>query len=149
MSMFSYGVGGNEIKVDANEAIQEIQENKTLMVAQLTNDVPSKPEVITGLRTVEDVFRYFQPNITVEHETADGQSKKEAFRFKTLADFTPDGITQQSSFLKELNLQQEQYHTIIRQIKTNKVLRTMLENPENKQAFIQALKAVASELENA
>ncbi|PZF72772.1 hypothetical protein DN068_12885 [Taibaiella soli] len=147
--MFSYGVGGNEVKIDANEAIQEIQENKTLMVAQLTSDVPTKPEVITNLRTVEDVFRHFQPTIKVEHETADGQTRKEDFNFKTVADFTPDGITQQSAFLKELNLQQEQYNTIIRQMKTNKVLRAMLENPENKQAFIQALKAVATELQNA
>ncbi len=36
--MFNYGVGGNEVKVDANEAIQEIQENKSLIVSQLTTE---------------------------------------------------------------------------------------------------------------
>jgi hypothetical protein len=38
MAMFNYGVGGNEVKVDANEAIQEIQENKSLIVSQLTTE---------------------------------------------------------------------------------------------------------------
>ncbi|BAV05358.1 Type VI secretion system, VipA, VC_A0107 or Hcp2 [Filimonas lacunae] len=149
MSMFNYGVGGNEVKVDANEAIQDIQENKTLLAAKLTGDDPVTPEIITGLRTVEDVFRYFRPSIEVEHETADGQSRKEEFNFKNLGDFTPQGITQQSTYLKEMSLQQEQYNTIIRQIKTNKVLRALLENAESKEAFIKALKAVATELQSA
>ena len=29
--MFDYGVGGNEVKVDANEAITHIQENRSLI----------------------------------------------------------------------------------------------------------------------
>ena len=56
MSMFNYGVGGNEVKVDANEAIQEIQENKTLLVGKLTSEEAISPEIVTGLKTVEDVF---------------------------------------------------------------------------------------------
>ncbi|XZF16269.1 hypothetical protein ACTHGU_09030 [Chitinophagaceae bacterium MMS25-I14] len=147
MSMFNYGVGGNEVKVDANEAIQEIQENKTLLVSKLTQDDSVNPEIITGLKTVDDVFRYFQPAIAVEHETADGQMVKEDFRFSTVADFTPKGITAQSAYLNELNLQQEQYNKIMRQLKANKVLRAMLENEETKAAFVNALKAVASEIE--
>lgn len=147
MSMFNYGVGGNEVKVDANEAIQEIQENKTLLVSKLTQEDPVSPEIVTGLRTMEDVFRYFQPAINVEHETADGQPRKETFKFNTLADFTPKGITQQSPYLNEMNIEKEQYNNIIRQIKTNKVLRAMLENADSKAAFINALKAVAKELE--
>lgn len=149
MSMFNYGVGGNEVKVDANEAIQDIQENKTLLAAKLSSDDAVTPEIVGGLRTVEDVFRYFQPAIEVSHETPDGQNRKENFTFKNLADFTPQGITQQSVYLKEMSLQQEQYNTIIRQIKTNKVLRGLLENAENKEAFINALKAVAAELQAA
>ena len=57
MAMYNYGVGGNEIKVDANEAIQEIQENRSLLVSQLTSDESMVPEVVRGLKTIEDVFR--------------------------------------------------------------------------------------------
>ncbi|MEJ5053393.1 hypothetical protein [Sphingobacterium sp. MYb382] len=79
MSMFNYGVGGNEVKVDANEAIQEIQENKTLLVSKLTTEDTISPEVVKGLKTVEDVFNHFRPTISVNHETADGEMVNESF----------------------------------------------------------------------
>jgi len=147
MSMFNYGVGGNEVKVDANEAIQEIQENKTLLVSKLTNEETINPEIVTGLKTVEDVFRHFKPTISVEHETKDGQSLNEEFRFGNLGDFTPKNITQQSKYMNELSLQEEQYNKIIRQLKTNKVLRNLVENAETKEAFVNSLKAIINELE--
>lgn len=147
MSMFNYGVGGNEVKVDANEAIQEIQENKTLIVSKLTNDEPVNPEIVTGLKTVEEVFKYFKPGISVDHETADGQIVKEDFRFGTVGDFAPKSITQQSPYLKNMSLQQEQYNKIVRQLKANKVLKSMLDDEQSRKAFVDALKAVAQELE--
>lgn len=148
MSMFNYGVGGNEVKVDANEAIQEIQENKTLIVSKLTENEPVNPEVITGLKTVEEVFRYFRPSIAVDQEMTDGRTVKEEFKFATLADFTPKSITNQSPYLKNLNLQQEQFNKIVRQLKTNKVLKSMLDDEQSRKAFVDALKAVAQELES-
>lgn len=147
MSIYNYGIGGNEVKVDANEAIQEIQHNKTLLISQLTADDPTQPEAIYGLKTPEDVFKYFRPNIDVEMETADGQTVKENVRFQNLGDFTPKNLTQQSPFLSNLNIQQEQYAKIMKQLKSNKVLRSMLENAETKDAVLQALKNLAQELE--
>lgn len=147
MSIYNYGIGGNEVKVDANEAIQEIQHNKTLLISQLTADDPTQPEAIYGLKTPEDVFKYFRPNIDVEMETTDGQTVKENVRFQNLGDFTPKNLTQQSPFLSNLNIQQEQYAKIMKQLKSNKVLRSMLENAETKDAVLQALKNLAQELE--
>jgi len=148
MSMFNYGVGGNEVKVDANEAINEIQENKTLLVSKLTQDEPINPEIITGLKSVDEVFKYFKPGITVEQESVDGQTIKEDFNFGNLSDFSPKSITQQSPYLKNMHLQQEQYNKIVRQLKANKVLRTMLDDEQSKLAFVEALKAVAQQLES-
>jgi len=147
MAMFNYGVGGNEVKVDANEAIQDIQENKTLLVSKLTTDETMSPEIVSGLKTVEDVFRHFQPQIAVEHETEDGQTVNEDFKFRNLGDFTPKNLTQNSNYLSNLSLEEEQYNKIIRQLRNNKVLRNILADGGSKAALIQALKAVASELE--
>lgn len=149
MSIYNYGIGGNEVKVDANEAIQEIQNNKTLLISQLTADDPTQPEAIYGLKTPEDVFKYFRPNIDAEMETADGQTVKENMKFQNLGDFTPKNLTQQSPFLSNLSIQQEQYVKIMKQLKSNKVLRSMLENEETKGAVLQALKNLAQELETA
>lgn len=147
MAIYNYGVGGNEVKVDANEAIQDIQENKTLLVSKLTTDEPFVPEVVTGLKTVEDVFKHFQPAISVEHENEDGTTVNEEFRFKNLGDFTPKNMTENSDYLSNLSLEEEQFNKIIRQLRNNKVLRNVLADAGSKEALIQALKAVAAELE--
>lgn len=148
MTMFNYGVGGNEVKVDANEAIQEIQENKTLLVSKLTVEDPVAPEITKGLKTVEDVFKHFKPSISIDHETADGETVNEDFTFSNLGDFTPKNLVEQSAFLKNLSLEQEQYNNIVRQLRNNKVLNNMLTNPEAKAEFVEILKTVAAELEN-
>lgn len=147
MAMYNYGVGGNEIKVDANEAIQEIQENRSLIVSQLTSDETMVPEIVRGLKTVEDVFRHFEPAVSVQHETDEGTIVDEEFRFQTLGDFTPKNLTQNSAYLQQLSIEQEQYNKILRQLKNNKILRSMLENAQTKAAFIEVLKEVATELE--
>lgn len=36
MAIYNYGIGGNEVKVDANESIAEIPSNRTLIVQKLT-----------------------------------------------------------------------------------------------------------------
>ncbi len=147
MAMFEYGVGGNEVKVDANEAIHLIQENRSLLVSKLTEDEPFAPEIVKGLKTVEDVFRHFQPTIGVQHDTEDGTIVDEEFRFNTLADFTPKNLTENSAYLKKLQIEQEQYNKILRQLKNNKILKNILENEQTKSAFVQVLKDVAQELE--
>lgn len=147
MAMYNYEVGGNEVKVDANEAINEIQANKTLLVSQLTSEEPVQPEIVNGLKTVEDVFRYFKPAIDVEMATAEGEPVRESMRFGKLDDFTPKGITRQSAFLNKLRIQQEQYTKIMKQLKSNKVLQTMLTNAESREAIVNALRQVAGELE--
>lgn len=147
MATFNYEVGGNEIKVDANEAINEIQQNKTMLVAQLTDEEPIQPELIAGLTTIEDVFRHFKPTLEVTMTNSEGVSANETMKFGRLDDFTPKGIVRQSDFLNQLKIQQEQYAKIMKQLKSNKILQTMLANPETKEALIDVLRNVAAELE--
>lgn len=148
MATFNYEVGGNEIKVDANEAINEIQHNKTMLVSQLTNEEPLQPEGVGGLTTIEDVFRHFKPNIEISMTNSEGVATNETFNFRALEDFTPKGIIRQSAFLNKLKIQLDQYNKITKQLKTNKVLQTMLTNPETKEALINVLRNAAAELEN-
>ena len=56
MTIYNYGIGGNEVKVDANESIAEIPSNRTLIVQKLTDEAPAAPESVYGLETIEDVF---------------------------------------------------------------------------------------------
>jgi len=129
------------------EGFVEISPNKTLFIQKLTNEAPIKPEIVEGMQTVEQVFDYFKPNCDVELNKEDGSTMKENFKFSGLGDFDTKNLTNQSAYLRNLSLENDAYLKIIKQLKMNKSLKNVIENPETKTAFINALKALASELE--
>ncbi|MCW3788880.1 hypothetical protein [Plebeiibacterium sediminum] len=146
MSTNTYGLGGTEVKLDSNEAIQEIPQNKTLFVEKLTSDTPIKPEIIKGIKTVEEVFEHYKPQVNIDFETNDGTTQKEILQFKNLGDFGVKGITNQSPFLKDLSTEKDQYIRIIKQLKTNKILKAALTDNEAKEALKNAIKGLLEEL---
>lgn len=77
MAIYNYGIGGNEVKVDANESIAEIPSNRTLIVQKLTDEAPAAPESVYGLETIEDVFQRFEPTVDLRHVDAEGNEIKE------------------------------------------------------------------------
>lgn len=144
----NYGIGGNEVKTDASEAFADIPQNRTLMAEKLTKDAPVKPEVVHGLQTVEQVFEHFKPNLSVDFEDADGQTRKEELKFTNLGDFGTKGITAQSEFLKDNAAQKEEYLKIIKQLKSNKILKSALADPDSKTALLDAINGMIAELQN-
>ncbi len=55
-------------------------------------------------------------------------------------------MTQNSPFLHNLDTQKTFYEGLVTQLRSNKVLQRVLENPESKKAFINALEALNDEL---
>ena len=146
--MLDYSIGGQERGgAEGSEGIADIPKNRTLMVQKLTADAPVKPEVVKGLKTVEDVFDHYKPEVDVEFEGEEGASVKETFHFKNVGDFGKKGIVQQSKFLQDTELKQEQYQKFVKQLRTNKILKSVLENEDTKQNYIDALKALIQEIE--
>lgn len=129
------------------EGFVEISPNKTMFIQKLTSEDPIRPEIVEDLQTVEQVFDYFKPECNVELDKEDGSTLKENFRFAGLGDFDTKNLTNQSSYLKNLNLENDAYLKIIKQLKSNTSLKKVIENPETKEAFVNALKALAAELE--
>lgn len=147
--MFDYGIGGQERKLNVSESIVDIPQNKTLLVEKLTADPPLRPEVVEGLKTVGEVFAYFKPEQAVEFDTEEGSTISETLRFNSLADFGKKGVIAQSNYLQELNMTFEDFQKYVRQLKSNKILKTMLENPDGKAAYMAAIQAMIRELEEA
>jgi hypothetical protein len=143
------GIGGTEVKLDAFEAFQDIQSNKVLMAEKLTDLPPVKPEVVEGLTNPEAVFAHYKPKVDMVFESEEGTMVRETLHFKKLGDFGTKGIPAQSKFLGDLNTRQEQYQKIIRQLKTNKLLKTALSDAESKTNLIGALEIILSELKSA
>jgi predicted component of type VI protein secretion system len=146
--MYSYGIGGQERKLDnASEAISDIPLNRTLLVQKLTTNAPLRPEVVQGLKTPEAVFAHFKPEVAVEFENAEGGTVAENLHFASLGDFGKKGIISQSNFLQGLASETDDMQKLLRQLKSNKILKTALENPETKAAFLAAIQAMMDELQ--
>lgn len=149
MALYEYGVGGNEVKIDANEAIAEIPSNRTLLVQKLTEEAPLQPETIYGLETLEDVFERFQPSVELEFQDQEGNEILEKLDFKGLSDFSAKKLKENSPFLSQLNIEREQYLKISRLLSSNKALLKSLSDEEARAEMIQVLEASLVELEDA
>jgi hypothetical protein len=148
-TMQTYGIGGTEVPMDASEALSEIAQNKSLLVEKLTDEAPFKPDIVEGLTSIDDVFSHFRPSVEVDFEDADGNSREEKLSFNGLADFGVGGITAQSNFLKDLTSQKEQFLKIVKQLKSNKLLRKAIETKETKEAMLNTIYALIREIEEA
>ncbi len=146
MAVEKYSIGGTVQETEAFEAFADIPQNRVLLAEKLTADSPVKPAIVYGLTNAEQVFEHFKPKVEMDFETEEGSTKKETLHFSNLGDFGVKGITAQSSFLGDLNLKKEQYQKIIKQLKTNKLLKQVLGNPETKEALITSLNALIKEL---
>lgn len=146
--MFDYQVGGNAVKTDASEGMADIPMNRSLFVQKLTADDPIKPQAVYDLKTVDEVFEHFKPKVEVDFDKQDGSAISEEIRFNNLGDFKPSNIVSQSAYLQDLNTQKEEYQKIMKQLKTNKLVKNVIENPETKTAFMNALQSLIAELEN-
>ena len=135
--------------VEVGESILEFPQNRTLMVEKLTQDDPTRPDIAKGLKTMDDVFDHFKPKTEVEFQDMEGVPKKETLNFNTVGDFGMKGITAQSSFLQGLQIQQDEYRKIIKQLKSNKQLRNAISDGETKQALLNSIHALLKELEDA
>ena len=149
MAIYDYGIGGNEVNVDANESIADIPSNRTLLVQKLTDEAPVSPETVYGLPTVEDVFEHFSPSVNVEMQDDNGEDVLETMRFKNLGDFNADKLKENSAFLSKLDVEKEQNIKIARQLSSNKALLKALANPETRQAILDLLQSSLDEVNNA
>jgi len=158
--MQNYSIGGQEVPGDANEAIQEISQNKTLLVQKLTADPPVKPEIVktnfdeskgdkVDITTIDKVFEYFKPKVEVEFENSEGETSNEKLTFSNLGDFGKKGITNQSKYLNDLHNEQDQYLKMIKQLKSNKILNKALGDPDAKAAIIKSIESLLAELQQA
>jgi len=148
MAIDNVGIGGNEVKGDANEALNDIPQNRTLIAGKLTPNAPVKPEAVEGLRTIEDAFEHFEPKIKIPFEGKDGGTINEEMSFENLGDFGKKGMTNNSVFLKELEIESDQYKKMIKQLKTNKILKAALEDADAKKSLVDTLDALIEEIKN-
>lgn len=141
------GIGGNAVEQEANEGIADIPGNRTLMVNMMTAEEPGIPEVVDGLYSIADVFKYFTPNIDVNFQNEEGQTVTENFHFNNVGDFSVKSMTERSPFLGNLSIRKEFYEKVIKQLRSNKVLQRVIANKDTKAAMLAILQELKNQVE--
>jgi hypothetical protein len=140
-------IGGEVVKSKGVEAIKDLTENRTMIVQKLTQNKPSKPEIAENLKCIEDVFERFKPSAEIAFKDSEGAVVQEELNFNSIADFSLKGMTQNSSFLSQLNMQAQTYQQILQELKNNNRMKKLLSTEEGKMAVLKALMALLKELE--
>ena len=147
MSQGKVTIGGEIVKKIGVEAIKDLQENRTMIAQKLTQSPPSKPEIVENLKNIDDVFNHYKPTADVKFKDSEGSAVPEELRFNSLADFSLNGLTENSSFLSDLNIQTNTYQQLLRELKGNNRLKKALADEGGKTAIIKVLMALIKELE--
>jgi Type VI secretion system, VipA, VC_A0107 or Hcp2 len=140
--------GGN-VDPDANkgyEKLEALPTSRPLYVSALSSNPDM--EKVTGLETMQSVFEHFQPQVDIEFETEDGAPESETLSFKSMKDFSPEGITEQSPFLKKVSNKAYNYDRFYKQLKSNRPLQKVLADPSSRAAYLNAMQELIKELKD-
>ena len=136
-----------EATAPTSDAIADIPNGRSVLVADLTDAPASKPEIVYELETIEAVFAHFQPTCKVSFANEKGEPVNETLRFNHLGDFGTNGIIGQSRFMQELEARGKDYQAFARKLRSNKTLQNVLADPARKAAYLAILQIMLNELE--
>lgn len=140
------------LDVNAQDGIIEFPQNRTLYVDQFTDGAPNTDEEREGFKpkNLKDVFEHYQPSKeSVALETEEGGTVYEDFEFRQIKDFEDDRLIEQSELLSEKKSKIDAYNAIMRQLQSNKSLRSALKDPASRESLLNVLKSLRAEIEDA
>ena len=130
--------------------VNAISQNKTLYIGQFTDSV-YEPELFQEAETIDDVFKKFKPQTSVEFQTEDGGVLEETISFNNMKDFEVNNgsgqLVQNSSFLLQTKSNIDANAKMRKNIEQNKRLRDIIGNTESKEELRNVLQSLLDELE--
>ena len=91
-------IGGDIIKKIGAEAIKDLVTNKTMIIHQLTGDLPSEPEIVFNIKNIDEAFSHFKPSVKISFIDNRGNIIIEKVNFTSIADFSLDTISKNSEW---------------------------------------------------
>jgi len=134
---------------ESGNKVQAINQNKTLLIDQFTDTV-NEPELLQNANKIDDVFEHFKPEKEVEFEDENGSSVSETLRFRKMKDFDVDGgkgdLVKNSDFLLNVQSNIEAATKMKKKIETDKKVRDVLSNVDDREGLKATLQALLDEL---
>jgi hypothetical protein len=138
---------------ESNAKVNPIDNNKTLIIDQFTNDVAvGDPDLLEKAKTIKDALNYFKPKVDVEFTDEEGGSVNEELHFKEMNDFEANGgkgnLVANSAFLSSTKSKVDINAKLRKQIEQNKKLRDILKDKQAKEELQVVLESLLEELKN-
>ncbi len=136
---------------ESNAKVSLVDQNKTLMIDQYTNDVEAgSPEFVEDVQNIDDAFAHFKPKVGVTFTDEDGASVDETLKFNELRDFEANGgkgrLVENSPFLSGVKAKIETNQKIRKSIEQNRKLRDILKESGSREELKEMLQSMLDEL---
>lgn len=119
MAVLDYEIGGNIVSNSGGEAVLKIPCNRTMLVEQLSFNVPQEPEIVYGIKNTKELFEHFKPSVDFTFKIDCGVGERlvdEEMFFNKIEDFLPDKILANSPSLSALKCRIDFYAMLLRYI---------------------------------
>jgi len=139
---------------ESNAKVSLIDQNKTLMIDQYTNDVEAgTPEFVEDIHNINDAFEHFKPKVGVTFTDEEGGAVEETLKFGELRDFEANGgkgrLVENSPFLSGVKMKIETNQKIRKSIEQNRKLRDILKEAGSREELKEVLQSMLDELKAA
>ena len=139
---------------ESSAKVSLIDQNKTLMIDQYTNDVDAgNPELVEDIQNINDAFEHFKPKVEVTFTDAEGGAVEETLRFGEIRDFEAQGgkgrLVQNSPFLSGTKDKIDTNVKIRKSIEQNRKLRDILKEAGSREELKEVLQSMLDELNGA
>lgn len=129
-----------------SDGITEVPHNKTLIIEQLTAKEPTKPEIISGLQSIKDVFENYKPSVGVFLKDYKGAITNEQFSFNSLADFQLEKILTKSKSTQSLVDYKNFLFTLANKVNANKNFKKVIDSKESKDGLLKLIQQLKLEV---
>ena len=139
---------------ESSAKVSLIDQNKTLMIDQYTNDVEAgAPEFVEDIHNINDAFEHFKPKVGVTFTDEEGGAVEETLKFGELRDFEANGgkgrLVENSPFLSGTKMKIETNAKIRKSIEQNRKLRDILKDAGSRAEMKEMLQSMLDELNGA
>jgi predicted component of type VI protein secretion system len=137
--MAKFILGATErVKKDDSIPVELLPSNKILYAARLNSD--EDPDVTpTKCTNLKEVFEKFRPSFDVELETDQGEPVNADFEIHAMKDFSPKELIEKNDYLQKTYYAKEMMADLEKQLKKNKPLQKILQDPEKKDALLKVM----------
>ncbi|QQY81746.1 type VI secretion system contractile sheath protein TssC [Tamlana sp. s12] len=121
------------------EGVQELPTNRTFLIHRFTEKTPLLPEIIEDLKTLQDVFSHFKPQISVVLEGLSGEQVNETMVFRNISDFDVSRMAFRSPYLRAISHKINSYFDVLKTLQSQETFKAVTYDKGGQEPFFKTV----------